>query len=219
MARANFVSRPRKGDHIRRVGIIFAGGPAPAANAVISSAAVSFLDDGREVLGFMYGYENLQRYHSVTARLKQDEHYKIFAQKDVTGSRNAQGISIGTSRANPGKGISSPADLDNPEKTAKLKNVYSAFIDLGISKTRDRNGILVFVAAFEQRVEVVSDVGVDTARVGAAWTDACSALLKSMKPIPRLDLFLTALRSLGPALGAAMPRKADDVNELPDEVA
>ena len=33
---------------IRRVGIIFSGGPAPAANAVISAAAVSFLEEGVE---------------------------------------------------------------------------------------------------------------------------------------------------------------------------
>ena len=132
MARSVFVSRPRKGDHIKRVGIVFAGGPAPAANAVISSAAVSFLDDGRQVVGFMHGYENLQEYHPVTHRLILDEHYREFTHKDVTGNRNSQGILIGTSRANPGKGITSPADLDNPEKTAKLRNVYSAFVDMGI---------------------------------------------------------------------------------------
>jgi 6-phosphofructokinase 1 len=132
MARSVFVSRPRRGDAIKRVGMIFAGGPAPAANAVISSAAVSFLDDGRQVVGFMHGYENLQNYHPVTHRLVLDEHYREFTHKDVTGNRNSQGILIGTSRANPGKGISSPADLDIPEKTAQLRNVYSAFIDMGI---------------------------------------------------------------------------------------
>lgn len=132
MTRASFVSRARKGDHIKRVGIIFAGGPAPAANAVISSAAVSFLDDNREVIGFMYGYENLLSYHPTTRPLVAGEDYITFTHKDVTGNRNSQGILIGTSRANPGKGIANPADLDNPEKTAKLKNVYSALVDLGI---------------------------------------------------------------------------------------
>ena len=37
---------------IRRVGIIFSGGPAPAANAVISAAATSFLSAGVEVIGW-----------------------------------------------------------------------------------------------------------------------------------------------------------------------
>ena len=44
----------KKGDHIRRVGIVFAGGPAPAANAVIGAAAVSFLEDNRQVIGFFH---------------------------------------------------------------------------------------------------------------------------------------------------------------------
>lgn len=132
MPRNRLVSRTKKGDHIRRVGIVFAGGPAPAANAVISAAAVSFLDDGREVVGFMHGYESLQKYHPVTNRLKRGEHYIEFTHKEVTGSRNSQGILIGTSRANPGKGISSPADLDDPQKTVRLRNVYAALLDLGI---------------------------------------------------------------------------------------
>ncbi len=132
MPRNIFVSRKRRGDHIRRVGIVFAGGPAPAANAVISSAAVSFLDDGREVVGFKHGYENLQIYDPVTHPLIADEHYLELTQKDVTGSRNSQGILIGTSRANPGKGINRPEDLDDPVKIARLQNVYSAFLDLRI---------------------------------------------------------------------------------------
>jgi 6-phosphofructokinase 1 len=132
MPRNIFVSRKRRGDHIRRVGIVFAGGPAPAANAVISSAAVSFLDDGREVVGFKHGYENLQIYDPITHPLIADEQYLELTQKDVTGSRNSQGILIGTSRANPGKGINRPEDLDDPAKTARLRNVYSAFLDLRI---------------------------------------------------------------------------------------
>ncbi|HVP39187.1 MAG TPA: 6-phosphofructokinase [Candidatus Saccharimonadales bacterium] len=132
MTKTSLDTRPHKGDHIRRVGIVFAGGPAPAANAVISSAAVSFLDDDRQVFGFMYGYEHLQKYHPVTYRLMRDEHYREFTPKDVTGNRNSQGILIGTSRANPGKGIHCPADLDDPEKTVQLRNVHSALVDLGI---------------------------------------------------------------------------------------
>ena len=72
-------SRPsEQGDHIKRVALVFSGGPAPAANAVISSAAISFLEDDREVIGFFHGYSNLQDYHPVTHRLLPDEHYRIF---------------------------------------------------------------------------------------------------------------------------------------------
>lgn len=122
----------RKGDHIKRVALVFSGGPAPAANAVISSAAISFLEDDREVIGFFHGYSNLQDYHPVTHRLLPDEHYRIFEEKDLSGLRNSRGIVIGTARANPGKGIEKPADLDDPAKTVRLRNVYNALVDLEI---------------------------------------------------------------------------------------
>lgn len=126
-------SKPvRKGEHIKRVAVVFSGGPAPAANAVISAAAISFMEDGREVIGFFHGYSNLQDYHPVTHRLLPDEHYRIFQEKDLSGLRNSRGIVIGTARANPGKGIEKPEDLADPTKTERLRNVYSALADLQI---------------------------------------------------------------------------------------
>jgi 6-phosphofructokinase 1 len=130
--RSNKPQPKAKGNHIRRVGIVFAGGPAPGANAVISAAAISFLDTGREVIGFINGYQHLERYHPVTERLQLDKHYRIFSPKDVTGMRNTQGILIGTSRANPGSEIRGPADLKNEKRTAKIHNCYAALVDLGI---------------------------------------------------------------------------------------
>src|SRR5215468_9688717 len=125
-------SPARKGDHIRRVAIIFSGGPAPAANAVISSAATSFLEDGREVVGFFHGYSNLQDYHPITQRLLPDQHYRVFTEKDTRGLRNSRGIISVTARTNPGKAIGKPADLDDPAKTQGVRNVYSALVDLQI---------------------------------------------------------------------------------------
>ncbi len=117
---------------VRRVGIVFAGGPAPAANAVISAAATSLLEDGREVIGFFHGYSHLAVYHPVTHRLLADEHYRIFEEKDLRGIRNARGIVIGTARTNPGRMVTGHDDLRDAAKTEPLANVYRALIDLEI---------------------------------------------------------------------------------------
>ncbi len=130
--RRGYSAAVKKGDHIKRVGIVFAGGPAPAANAVISAAAISFLEDGREAVGFFHGYSSLQDYHPVSKRLLPTEHYRVFQDEDVRGIRNSRGIIIGTARANPGKGINSRADLEDHDKTKKLRNVYNAMVDLEI---------------------------------------------------------------------------------------
>jgi len=121
-----------KGDHIKRVAIVFSGGPAPAANAVISSAAISFIEDNRQAIGFFHGYSNLQDYHPVTKRLLPDEHYRIFEERDLRGLRNTRGILIGTARSNPGKGIEKPEHLEDPARTQHLRNVYNALVDLEI---------------------------------------------------------------------------------------
>jgi ATP-dependent phosphofructokinase / diphosphate-dependent phosphofructokinase len=118
-------------DSLRRVAIVFSGGPAPAANAVISSAAVAFIDSGRDVVGVFGGYADLQRYDPMERPLLPGLHYRRLAEKDVVGIRNQRGIIIGTARANPGKGIEKLADLDDPDKTVRLANVHRALVDLG----------------------------------------------------------------------------------------
>jgi len=130
--RGTVVHPRQQGEHIRRAGIVFAGGPAPAANAVISAAAISFLDTKREVIGFVDGYRHLERYDPVTYRLQRGEHYRVFTPSQVTGNRNTQGIMIGTSRANPGSEIRGPRDLGSPGRTLKLRHCYTAMIDLGL---------------------------------------------------------------------------------------
>lgn len=92
----------------------------------------------------------------------------------------------------------------------------AAFQDLGIGRTSGRNGILVLVGLFEHKVAVVPDVGVDPAAIRASVTALESSIDRAS---PSFEAFVAALESLGPALAEKMPRRADDVNELPDEVA
>ena len=61
---------PQSRRQIRRVGILFAGGPAPAANAVISTAASAFLRNNIEVLGILNGYAHLVEYGPEHAMLE-----------------------------------------------------------------------------------------------------------------------------------------------------
>lgn len=93
----------------------------------------------------------------------------------------------------------------------------ASFVDRGISRTKGRNGLFVFVSTFERAIEVIADVGIDTQALGEPWRTGTAA---AREAVERLDFnrFVEALRSLGPALGAAMPHEDDDVNELPDEM-
>ena len=110
---------------ISRVGILFSGGPAPAANAVISAAALSFLNAGVDVIGFMDGYEDLERY-TPERPLVEGRDWVCLTRDMVSGIRNEKSIILRTSRANPGKDIRSLEDLADPERNAKLRAVLAA---------------------------------------------------------------------------------------------
>ncbi|MEI8373965.1 MAG: 6-phosphofructokinase [Planctomycetota bacterium] len=116
---------------IRRVAILFAGGPAPAANAVISTAAVSFLRNNIDVIGILHGYSHLIEY-TPDQPLVEDKDYLRITHQTLRRTRNSQGIIIGTARANPGRLVSDPAHLRDPERTAPLKTVYDALCSLEV---------------------------------------------------------------------------------------
>jgi len=116
---------------LRRVAILFAGGPAPAANAVISCASVGFTNAGIEVLGILYGYSNLVEF-GPDRPMEEGKDYIKLNQKVLKRSRNSQGIIIGTARANPGKHISSPEHLKDPQRNEPLRRVYEALCSLEV---------------------------------------------------------------------------------------
>ncbi len=106
---------PRVGHNFHRVAILFAGGPAPAANAVISTAATAFLRNEIEVVGVLHGYSHLVEY-SPERPLVEDRDYVMVTHRMLGRTRNSQGILLGTARSNPGKDISHPTHLDDPAR-------------------------------------------------------------------------------------------------------
>jgi len=93
----------------------------------------------------------------------------------------------------------------------------AAFVDLGVSKTTGRTGVLVYVAMFEGMVSIICDAGV-TAEASLAAAKARTTLEAALA---RLDIraFSATLEALGSAFAVTMARSEDDVNELSDDIA
>lgn len=126
------LDRPNLPTHrLARVAILFSGGPAPAANAVISTAAVSFLRNGTGVVGIKNGYSRLVEYRP-DQPLREGSDYMVLDHAALKRSRNREGILIGTARTNPGKGVSTKAHLSDPERCKPLATVYAALRSIGI---------------------------------------------------------------------------------------
>jgi putative membrane protein len=106
-------------------------------------------------------------------------------------------------------------------KRVRTENVQrgakAAFVEMGISHTHHRTGILVFASLFERAVVVVPDVGIDPKALGPEWEKARAALESSLISGPRADRLLAAVRALAAPLSKALPHVEGQLNELPDE--
>lgn len=103
-------------------------------------------------------------------------------------------------------------------ETQVARAAKEAFVDLGITRTRDRSGLLVYVSLAERLANVVADAGLTSAADKDGYREA---LAKIERAVARVDFdgFVAALEQLEEPLALAVPRRHDDVNELADEVA
>ena len=116
---------------IKKVALLFSGGPAPGANSVISTCAISCLNNGVEVVGIKHGYSSLIDY-SADKPLVEGKDFINFNEKMLRRTRSKEGIVIGTARSNPGKFVSSPDHIQDAEKVAPLKRTYEGLRSLGV---------------------------------------------------------------------------------------
>jgi len=79
----------------KKIGILFSGGPAPSANAVISSVALNFINAKVPIIGFFFGFEFLENFDSKNRYcLAPNVHYQ-FLDSDISAIRNRQGKVVG----------------------------------------------------------------------------------------------------------------------------
>lgn len=116
---------------LKKVAILFSGGPAPAANAVISAAADSFLRVGIDVVGIKNGYSPFEEF-APDNPLEEGKHFINIKHSALKRTRNSRGIMIGTARTNPGKLITAPSDFEDDEKVVPMKRVYDGLRSLGV---------------------------------------------------------------------------------------
>ena len=116
----------------KKVGILFSGGPASAANTVISSAALAFLDHSIPVLGFIRGFEYLEHFEKYSPHALVEKVHYLPLDPSIARIRNQRGVFLKTSRANPGKDIKGPQDLEDAKKTRQLRSILDAFESLGV---------------------------------------------------------------------------------------
>jgi uncharacterized membrane protein len=93
-----------------------------------------------------------------------------------------------------------------------------AFDRMGMAATRQRNGLLIFVAPWRRKVVIVADRGI-TAQVDASlWSNAVQLVTTAFRDGRFTEGLIAALESLSRALAPHFPPTPHAPNELPDTV-
>lgn len=106
---------------------------------------------------------------------------------------------------------------------AIMENVldHAAFVfdELGMTKTKDRNGVLIYVSVPGRKVAVIGDVAIHAKLGDGYWRGVLELILEQFKQDRFCEGLCAGVERLGEQLSAHFPYQREDVNELSDDVS
>jgi uncharacterized membrane protein len=93
------------------------------------------------------------------------------------------------------------------------------FERLGMTRTAERNGVLLFVACEEQRFVILGDQGINERVPAGFWDEIAARLTVRFKAGEYTDGIVDAVHSAGEELRQFFPRTSSDVNELTNDIS
>jgi uncharacterized membrane protein len=106
--------------------------------------------------------------------------------------------------------------VEDPQKAAAAQ-----FEKLGMTRTAERNGVLVYVAPRSQKFAIIGDSGIHQSCGPSFWQGVAAAMEADFRTGRYTDGIVKGVARAGEALGTYFPRREGvcDVNELKDEVS
>lgn len=100
-----------------------------------------------------------------------------------------------------------------------VATAQAEFERLGMTKTRHRNGVLIFVAPRARKFAVIGDEGVHKRCGDEFWQAMAAEMTGYFKKTEFTQGILHGVRKAGELLAEHFPHRPGDRNELPDSVA
>ncbi len=99
-----------------------------------------------------------------------------------------------------------------------LEAARRAFARLRMHETRERNGVIIFLAVADRRFAIFGDEGIHRIVGQEGWEHIRDGMAERFGKGDFAGGLVYAVEEVGKVLAESFPHRADDVNELPDEV-
>lgn len=99
------------------------------------------------------------------------------------------------------------------------KRSLYVFKHLKLHKTKQRNGVLIYVAIKDHKFAIMGDEGIDKVVGDGFWNDVKNLMLKHFKKGNIAEGLEQGILRCGKKLKNYFPYQSDDINEIPDNIS
>lgn len=100
-----------------------------------------------------------------------------------------------------------------------VKEAISHFNRLKMFNTKDRNGILIYVANEDRKLAIIGDKNINEKVPNNYWENTKNQLIESFKKEDYVKGLVQAITDVGEKLKSYFPYQEDDLNELTNELS
>lgn len=100
-----------------------------------------------------------------------------------------------------------------------LKRAQELFTRLGLTRTKERNAVLLYIATRDRRFSILGDSGIHEEVGSQFWAEAVQRMTIAFRRGAFGDGIVGAIQSVAGRMQKRFPRKSDDRNEIDNDIS
>ena len=109
--------------------------------------------------------------------------------------------------------------VEKHSKLDPMKRAVEMFEKLGMTKTEQRNGVLIYIATVDHKFAIIGDKGINEAVPEDFWETTKELMAAQFKAGNLAEGIIAGIKNAGIQLKAFFPYEKGDVNELSDNIS
>ncbi|MEO6302955.1 MAG: TPM domain-containing protein [Bacteroidia bacterium] len=101
----------------------------------------------------------------------------------------------------------------------EITRAGKVFTKLKMHQTKERNGVLIYIATLSRKVAVIGDEGIHQKLGNEFWQKVVNDLISKFKENKKAEALAGCIVECGEQLGKFFPRSSDDTNELTNTIS
>lgn len=109
--------------------------------------------------------------------------------------------------------------IEKTTSIAPINRAVEVFYELEMNKTKDANGVIIYVAVKDKKFAIYGDIGINNVVPSDFWESTKNIMTNHFKNGNFKDGLVEGIAKAGEKLKHFFPFQENDTNELPNEIS